>query len=119
MRSYGYVEHWYPGLILVAPLLLLAASVAMLVTRWWSLLLAVLASARVIYTLGYLSWRAVHFAHDVPMLSWRAMEKLWHVVYQPRPQSLFEVILALVILVFSSAALTRLLFTRRVAQAIN
>ncbi len=107
MRAYGYVEHWYPGLVMVEPFLLLASGVLLLFNRWWSFLLALLASARVIYSLGYLSWTAIHNAHDVPMLSWQAMEKLWYVIYQPRPEYLFEVVLAVVIFICAVVFLAR------------
>jgi hypothetical protein len=107
MQAYGYVEHWYPGLMMVEPFLLLVSGVLLLFNRWWSFLLALLASARVIYSLGYLSWTAIHNAHDVPMLSWQAMEKLWYVIYQPRPEYLFEVVLALVIFICAVVLLAR------------
>jgi hypothetical protein len=107
MRAYGYVEHWYPGLMMVEPLLLLVSGVLLLFNRWWSFLLALLASGRVIYSLGYLSWTAVHNAHDVPMLSWQAMEKLWYVIYQPRPEYLFEVVLGVVVFICAVVLLAR------------
>lgn len=112
MRAYAYVEHWYPARVMVEPFLLLAAGIALLSTQWWSLLLAGLASARVIYTLGYLSWTAIHYAHDVPMLSWQAMEKLWYVIYQHRPQYLFEVVLAMVVFIYAVALLVRVMSSR-------
>src|SRR5688572_15635831 len=75
MRTYGYVEHWYPGLIMLDPLLLLVAGALLLINRWWALLVALFSSARVVYNLGYLPWVAIHYAHDVPMFSSQAMEK--------------------------------------------
>ncbi|MFN2513566.1 MAG: hypothetical protein ABR568_19365 [Pyrinomonadaceae bacterium] len=86
---------------MVEPFLLLTASIGLLINRWWSVLLAMFASLRVIYLLGYLSWTAVHFAHGVPMFSWQALEKLWQVVYEPRPQYFFE--LALGVAIFACA----------------
>ena len=107
IRAYGYVEHWYPGLMMVEPFLLLVSGVMLLFNRWWSFLLALLASARVIYSLGYLSWKAIHNAHDVPMFSWQAMEKLWYVIYQPRPEYLFEVVLGVVVIICALVLLAR------------
>src|SRR5262245_26607979 len=83
---WAYSDHWNPLAVMWEPLLLIVAVVGLIVNRRWSLLLALLASGRVVYLLGYLSWRAIHFAHDVPMFSWQAVEKLWWEIYQPRPQ---------------------------------
>src|SRR5436309_9551798 len=85
-----YTIGWDPTIILIEPIILLIAAVGLLFNRWWSLLIALLASVRILYTLGYLSWRAIHFAHDVPMFSRAAFEKLWY-VYQQRPEYLFDV----------------------------
>ena len=55
-RAAGYwsYEHWNPLAVLLEPLLLLVAVVSLIVNRWWSLLLVLLASGRVVYLLGYL-----------------------------------------------------------------
>jgi hypothetical protein len=98
-----YPAHWNPAAVMWEPLLLLAAALGLLINRWWSVLIALLASGRVIYLLGLLPLKAVHSAHDVPMFSWRAMQKAWYVVYTPQPQYLFEAALGVVI--FLSAAL--------------
>ena len=37
------------------------------------------------------------------MFSWQAVEKLWFVIYQPRPQYLIEVILAGLMFVYALA----------------
>jgi hypothetical protein len=102
-----YIVGWDPTVILIEPIILLVASVGLLVNRWWSLLIAVLASGRIVYALGYLSWRAVHFAHDVPMFSRAALEKLWYVIYKPRPEYLVDVAVGLVILVYAVILLLR------------
>jgi len=34
IRAYGYVEHWYPGLMMVEPFLLLVSGVMLLFNRW-------------------------------------------------------------------------------------
>jgi|SRR5215471_6268926 len=111
-----YIGGWTPTVLLVEPMILLVAAVCLLINRWWTLLIALLASGRIIYTLGYLSWRESHFAQGRP--TWNAFEKLWYVVYQPRPQYLLEVIVALVIFAYSVALLFRFLRPRhRVALA--
>jgi hypothetical protein len=107
------VGHWYPGAVMVDPFLLILSGLGLMMNRWWSLIVTLLLSGRVAYSLGYLSWTAVHNAHDVPMLSWQAMEKLWHVIYQPRPQDLFQVALAIVVFTYAIGLLTRVAFSRR------
>jgi hypothetical protein len=102
------LTHAYPTAIMVAPLLLLGAAVGLLINRWWSVLLAMLMSIRVIYTLGYLPWTAVYFAQGIPMLSWQALEKLWGLFYEPQPQYLVAV--ALGVVVFAYAVLLSLRF---------
>jgi hypothetical protein len=101
------VTHSRP-VMTVEPLLLLGAAVGLLVNRWWSVLLAMLTSLRVIYLLAYLPWVAVYLASGVPMFSWQAVEKLWALVYQPRPQYL--VALALAVVIFAYAVLLSLRF---------
>ena len=97
---WGYFEHWNPVAVMWGPFLLLVSSLGLLVNRWWSLLFSLVISARVVYLSGYLPWLSVHSAHDVPMFSWQAMEKLWLAVYQPHPQYLFEVIVGGFIFVY-------------------
>jgi hypothetical protein len=114
IKASGYiVGHWYPGAVMVDPFLLIIAGICLMVNRWWSLPVALLLSVRVVYHLGYLSWIAVHHAHDVPMLSWQAADLLWKVVYQPRPQYLFHVLLAMVVFIHAIGLLTRVRFYRR------
>lgn len=110
--QWSYSEHWNPLAVMWEPLLLFIAVVALIVNRWWSLLLALLVSGRVFYLLGYLSWRAIHFAHDVPMFSWQAIEKLWSVVYQPNPQYLIELVLSGLIFLYALTVITKQLFLR-------
>ena len=110
MRAGGfYLEHWNPLAVMFEPFRLLVAAVCLLLNRRWSLLLALLTSGQVVYQLGFLSWTAVHNAHDVPMFSWRAAEKLWYVIYQPRPHYLFAVALAIVIFFYATFLLWRFL----------
>jgi hypothetical protein len=87
------LTHAYPTGIMVAPLLLLGAAGALLINRWWSVLLAMLMSIRVIYTMGYIPWTAIYLAQGIPMLSGQAVEKLWRLVYEPQPQELVAVVL--------------------------
>ena len=110
IRAYGYVEHWYPGQIMVEPFLLLVAGALLLFNRWWALLVAVFASVRVVYSLGYLPWLSIHYAHDVPMFSSQTMEKLWYVVYKLHPEYLFEVALGVAVFICASVLLARVRF---------
>jgi hypothetical protein len=107
-----YTIGWDPTIVLIEPIILLAAVVGLLFNRWWSLLIALLASGRIVYILGYLSWRAIHFAHDVPMFSRDAFEKLWH-QYQLRPEYLFDVILGVVIFAYAVILLWQLIRPQR------
>ena len=53
IRATGFApEHWSPAQVMIEPFLLLAAGAFLLINRWWALLLSLLASARVIYSLG-------------------------------------------------------------------
>ncbi len=110
--QWPYSEHWNPAAVMLVPMMLLIAAIGLLINRWWSLLLATLVSGRVIYLLGYLSLTAVRYAFDVPMVSWQAIEKLWYAVYQPQPQYLFEVVLAMAIFISCISLLGRMTFCR-------
>jgi hypothetical protein len=107
-----YAAHWNPLAVMFESFLLLAAGTGLLIDRWWTVLLALLASGQVMYLLGYLPLRAVHFAHGVPMLSWRSLEKVWYSVYTPQPQYLFEVALGVVIFIYAALVLTRSVYSR-------
>jgi len=119
IRAYGYVEHWYPGRIMVEPFLLLVAGALLLFNRWWARLVAVLASVRVVYSLGYLPWLSIHYAHDVPMFSSQAMEKLWYVVYKLHPECLFEVPLGVAVFICASVLLARVRFRRSAVATVG
>lgn len=105
-----YPHHWNPLAVMCEPFLLLAASAFLLIGRWWSHLLAILASGRVIYTLGYSPWAAVSNVDDVPMFSWRALVRLWYVLYEPWPRYLFEVALASVVFTYAAFMLSRFFY---------
>ena len=107
-----YPAHWNPVAVMFEPFLLLAAALGLLINRWWSVLLALLASGRIIYLLGYLPLSAVRFAHDVPTLSRRGFENVWFLVYTPQPQYLIEVALAVVIFIYAALVLTRSVYSR-------
>ena len=119
IRAYGYVEHWYPGRIMVEPFLLLVAGALLLFNRWWALSVAVLASVRVVYSLGYLPWLSIHYAHDVPLFSSQALAKLWHVVYKLHPEYLFEVALGVAVFICASVLLARIRFRRSAVATVG
>src|SRR6185503_5872627 len=119
MRAYGGGEHWYPGQIMIEPFLLLVAGGLLLFNRWWALLVSLLASARVVYSLGYLPWLSIHYAHDVPMFSSQAMQRLWHVIYQPHPEYPFQVALGGVVFICASVLLTRVALRKPVLAPVG
>jgi hypothetical protein len=119
IRAYGYVEHWYPGRIMQDPFLLLIAGALLLFNRWWALLLSLLASVRVVYSLGYLPWVSIHYAHDVPTFSALAMEKLWNVIYRLHLEYPFQVALGLVVFICASGLLTRILVRKRAVATVG
>jgi hypothetical protein len=119
IKASGYlVGHWYPTSVMMEPFLLLVSGAALVLNRSWSLFVALLFSGRVVYSRGYWSWTAVHNAHDVPMLSWQAMKLLCNVIYQPRPEYLIQVLLAMVVFLYAIGLLTRIAFSRRAGKPI-
>jgi small-conductance mechanosensitive channel len=110
--QWPYSEHWNPAAVMLGPMMLLIAALGFLINRWWSLLLATVLSGRVIYLLGYLSLTTVHYAFDVPIFSWQAIEKLWYAIYQPQPQHLFEVMIAAAIFISCISLLGRMTICR-------
>ena len=120
IEASGYlVGHGYPSAVMTGPFLLIISGICLRVNRWWSLIVAVLLSGRVVYSRGYLSWTAVHYAHDVPMLSWQAVDLLWKLIYQPRPQYLFQVLLAMVVFIYAIVLLTRVGIYRRAVSVVG
>lgn len=61
---FGYMEHWDPVEVVWKPILLLFCVVGLLLNRWWSLLLSLVISARVVYLSGYLPWLSLQRAHE-------------------------------------------------------
>ena len=92
------------------PLLLLAAATGLVIGRWWSVLLALLVSLRLIQGYGYISRDVV--SHDVPLLSWRAVQKIWHAIFASDPQNIFEIILAITISIYAAWLLGRIIYRR-------
>ena len=113
IRASGFAPgHWSPGAAMREPSLLLLAALSLLINRWWTVVLATIGSAHVIYALGYQPLRAVHLAQDIPMFSWQAMEKVWYLVYETRTEYLFEIALAFVILGYAVFESFRLINSR-------
>jgi hypothetical protein len=49
IKASGYlVGHWYPVAVMVEPFLLIISGIGLVVNRWWSLLVALLLSGRVV-----------------------------------------------------------------------
>lgn len=120
IKALGYiVGHPNPGAVMVDPFLLIIAGTCLMVNRGWSLIVALLLSGRVVYSLGYLSWTAVHHAHDVPMLSWQALELLWDLIYQPSPQYLIQVAIAMTVFIYAIALFTRARFSRPAVPVVG
>jgi hypothetical protein len=111
---WGYSEHWNPGNEMSVPFLLLVGVVGLLINRWWSHLLSLVASVPVIYQLGYLPWKSLRFMQDAPpmLFSLRAVEKLWLVIYRPHPQYLAELTIAVVVLAYAVVLLSKLMLAR-------
>ncbi len=98
---------FYPNVELNIPILLVLASVMLLISRWWSHLIAFVVSGWVIYFLGYVALRAASKARDVPLLSseavrvWFAAKSNWQI------QEFLQLALALIILCYVVVALLR------------
>jgi hypothetical protein len=98
---------FYPNAELNIPIVLVLASVMLLISRWWSHLIAFVVSGWVIYFLGYVALRAASKARDVPLLSseavrvWFAAKSNWQI------QEFLQLALALIILCYVVVALLR------------
>src|SRR5258708_5673390 len=93
--------HWNPVRAMYEPAFLLIAAAALLFNKPWTYLAAVVASARVIYVLGYLGLFAMSEAHDQPMVSWYVFRTWFIVTYESQPQYLLELLLALLIVSYA------------------
>ena len=112
--SLGGVSHTYPVLT-VEPFLLLGAAIGLLINRWWSVLLALLPTVRVIYSVGYLPLSAVDLALGIPILSLQAVQKLWVMVYEPHPRYLVAIVLALGMVAYGVFLSLRFVYSRAVS----
>lgn len=97
----------YPDHLLVLPLILLLAAVMLLIRKWWSHLLALVASGWVIYFVGFLGFSSIARAHDQPLFSlWVA--RVWFIQKSAvQSQELLQLSLASVVLLFALAGLYR------------
>jgi len=114
-----YPAHWYPGAVMFVPLLLLGAAVCLAINHWWSVLLAMFGSGKVVWLLGFRPLMGMHFAHDLPLFGWQALEKLWNSVYEPQPQYLFEVLLGTTICAYALLLLWRFLYSRYITRSLT
>lgn len=107
------VSHTYPVLML-EPFLLLGAAICLLINRWWSVWLALLATMRVIYLAVYFPWTAVYWALGIPMLSLQAVKTLWVLVYEPHPRYLVAAALAIGMFAYAVLLSARFVYFRAV-----
>lgn len=97
----------YPDSFLNVPLLLVLASIALLIGRWWSHVLALAISGWVLYWLGYAGLRAVASAHDVPVFSSVSLHFWLAQKYVGQPQEFLQLALALIIMGYMLVFLSR------------
>lgn len=107
-RDFSFVsEHWNAGTVLAEPLLLLLAAGALLFDRVWGHLIAIVASGRVIYVLGYLGLSATSAAHGHFLLSPYVLRTWFTSTYESQPQYLLELALAIVVLGYAAIRCSR------------
>jgi hypothetical protein len=106
MRNSGFfLSEWSP--YRGESLLLIIAALCLISTRLWILILSIVASGRVLYVLGYLRWRFLaHNAFELPMFTWSTVKKIWP-VYLESPDEMFELILAVAVLICGFVMLRR------------
>ncbi len=104
--------HWNPVRVMFEPVLLLLAAGALLPDKLWGYLIAIVASGRVIYVVGYLGLFAISAAHVHPLFSWYVLRTWLVVTYQSQPQYLIELILAALIAGYSIMLCAYRLFSR-------
>jgi hypothetical protein len=98
--------------------LLLLASLGLLLNRWWSLLVTMVLSGRVIYVLVFQALLSVSYAHDVPMFSRFAFRNVWLSMYDAQPQYIIQIALAAVIFTYSAALLIKGVRCRKLINEI-
>jgi hypothetical protein len=105
-------DHWNPQVIMIEPLLLLVAAALLFTSRVWGYLLAIVASARVMYVLGYLGLVATSSEYDYRLLSWPVFKSWLAITYKAQPQYLLELVIAATILTCASVLFSRRILNR-------
>lgn len=100
-------DHWNPLRLMQEPVLLLLGAAALLVSKRWSYLVAIVTSGRVIYVLGYLGLVATSSAHDRSILSWYVVRAWGVIMLKAQPQYIVELVLATVIGTYAVILLLR------------
>ena len=106
-----YPNHWVH-----VPYVLLFAATMLLISRWWSYILAILVSAWVTYLLGYGGLLSHSRAQDRPFFSFGTARAWFIEKYNWQPQELVQVGLSVVLLTFAVLGLVgalRRLFAAR------
>src|SRR5205807_2384827 len=105
---------FYPDNWVHVPYVLLFSATMLLISRWWSYLLAMTVTLWLTYSLGYMGLLSVSRAQDRPFFSlW--VPRVWFIEkYNWQPQELFQLALALVVLTFALVGLTRAVRRRSV-----
>ncbi len=98
---------YYPNEFLTIPLVLVLASLMLMISRWWSYVLAFVASGWVIYLLGYAALRAASIARDVPLPSSESLRVWFATKYIGQPQEFLQLALAFSILSYVVVTLLR------------
>jgi hypothetical protein len=107
-----YPDHW-----LNVPYILLFATAMLLVSRWWSYLLALAIGGWLIYSLGYLGVLSTSNAQNQPLLSFWVLRVWFMQKYAWQPQELLQLTLAFVIAGFAVFGLARVLRRQRLVAA--
>jgi hypothetical protein len=106
-------EHWSMARNMVEPVLLLVASIGLVIDRLWGYVVALLSSGAIIFEVGYLGLRAVSGAFDIPMTSSEVYWRWFTMTSFGQPQYLFELGLAILIMLYATIILCRTLYRRR------
>lgn len=103
----AFPNHWNPSRILQEPVLLFLGAAALLVSKPWGYLVAIVTSGYVIYELGYLGLIATSSAHGHSVLSWYVAKTWWVNMFAGQPQYILELVLATVIGTYAIILLVR------------
>ena len=102
----------FPDHLLEDPYVLVFASVMLVIRKWWSSLIALVVSARLVYLLGYLSLLSERHGFDEARPSWVVHH--WFVQkYLWQPQELLHLGLALIVVVYAASQLVSKLLSSR------